>query len=160
MNGLLEHLDGQIASSRRLLQVLLAQRDSIRRQDVEGVLARIADVQTELVQRQRLEGERDALLADAARRLGMTPDELDLEDVLTLADATVAAEARAKSAELKGLLGEVEQVHGHNRLLIKQELSFLDHLLRLLSGMPQGAYTPNGYTRAAAPKLAAVDMRA
>jgi hypothetical protein len=157
---LLEHLDAQIASSQRLLRALLSQNDSIRRQDVEGVLARLADIQTELAQRQRLEREREALLGDAGARLGMRPDELDIEDVLTLLPAEAAAPARAKSAELKGLLREVERVHEQNQVLIRQELTFLDHLLRMLSGTPQGAYTPNGYTRGAAPAVASLNVRA
>jgi hypothetical protein len=158
--ALLEHLDGQIRSTRRLLQVLLAQTESIRRQDVEGVLARLSDVQTELIERERLERDRDQLLHDAGVRLNMQPDELTLEDILATFPGEMAAPARAKSAELKGLLSEVEHVHSQNRLLIRQELSFLDHLMRLLSGAPQGGYTAAGYGSSVAPVLTSVNLRA
>jgi hypothetical protein len=160
MIALLEHLDGQIRSSRRLLQVLLAQTDSIRRQDVEGVLARLTDVQVELVERDRLERDRDELLREAGAHLNMQPDELTLEDVLATVPGEIAGPARAKSAELKGLLSEVERVHSQNRLLIRQELSFLDHLMRLLSGAPQGGYTAAGYGSSTAPVLTSVNVRA
>ena len=40
--------------------------------------------------------------------------------------------ARELSAELRGLLAEIERVHDQNRILIRQELSFLDHLMRLM----------------------------
>ena len=45
------------------------------------------------------------------------------------------------SAELKGLVTETSRVHDQNRLLVRQELSFLDHLMRVLSGTPQSGYS-------------------
>jgi hypothetical protein len=160
VNHLLEHLDAQVASTQRMLRALLSQNDSIRREDVEGVLARLGDIQGELAQRQRLELERETLLADAGARLGLAADELDIEDVLTLYPAEDAAAVRERSAELKGLLAEVQRVHDQNQLLIRQELSFLDHLLRLLSGTPQGGYTASGYSRSSAPVVASLNVRA
>lgn len=160
MRALLEHLDGQLASAQRMLKILLAQTDAIRRQDVESVLARLSEIQGELVERERLERDRDALLREAAGGLGLSVDELTLEDLLVHLAPADAAAARARSAELKGLLGEVQRVHEQNRLLIRQELSFLDHLMRLLSGAPQGAYTAGGYTPAATPALSTLNVRA
>ena len=46
--------------------------------------------------------------------------------------------ARALSAELRGTLSETARIHGQNRVLIRQELAFLDHLMRVLSGTPEG----------------------
>jgi hypothetical protein len=158
--SLIAHLDAQIESTEKMLRALLSQNDSIRRQDVEGVLARLGDIQGELANRQRLEREREALLTDAAARLGLAADELDIEDVLTLYPADDAAPARERSAQLKGLLAEVQRVHEQNQILIRQELSFLDHLLRLLSGAPQGGYTSTGYTRSSAPVVASLNVRA
>ena len=64
MNGLVEHLERQLSSNRRMLQIVLAQSEAIKVQDVQGVLARLAEVQQEMVQRAQIERERDALLAD------------------------------------------------------------------------------------------------
>ncbi len=159
MSQLSDHLRLQVASARRLLLVLLAQRDSIRRQDVEGVLARLGDVQAELAVRQRIERGRDDLLRSAGTRLGVAPEALQLEDLLGGIPAGQADEARHLSAELKGLLAEISTVHQQNRLLIRQELSFLDHLLRVLSGTPQAGYLASGGFAAAAPSFATVDAR-
>ena len=52
------HLQEQIASGRRLLGSILAQGKAIREQDVEGVVARLADIKTEMDLRGRLEGTR------------------------------------------------------------------------------------------------------
>jgi len=141
---LLDHLDAQLESSRRLLKILIDQTDAIRRQDVDAVLARLTDVQAELAQRDRLERERSGILGDAGRELGLDPEQVELDDLLLLAEPDEAAAARLKSAELKGLLSELARVHGHNRVLIRQELAFLDHLMRALAGQPEGGYTPSG----------------
>jgi len=76
---LVEHLERQSASSRRLLGIVLAQGESIRAQDVEGVLARLADVQAEMVKRVQLERERDDLLRQASAQLATSVDDLALE---------------------------------------------------------------------------------
>jgi hypothetical protein len=159
VNALIEHLDRQIESSRRLLKIVLAQGESIRRQDVEGVLARLADVQMEMAQRGRIELERDDLLRSEATRIGVAPDTLDLEAMLAGRPAAEGIHARAKSAELKGLLSEIGNVHDQNRVLLRQELTFLDHLLRVVSGSPQGGYSRAGWSTT--PSLvSAVDARA
>ena len=159
IGGLLPHLEQQVASARRLLRIVLAQGDAIRAQDTEGVLALLADIQTELTTRDRLELERDAILRTAGARLGIPVDAVDLEAVLAVAPAHEATPARTLSAELRGLLQEVERTHDTNRVLIRQELSFLAHLMRVLSGTPSAGYSPNGWTPA--PQAAnAVDARA
>jgi len=144
------HLDLQIESSRRLLRMLLAQTDAIRRQDVEDVLARLADVQIEFAQRERLERDRDALLAEAAAEIGVPAENVELEHLLELVRPGQRDDARRKSAELKGLLAELKRVHAENRMLVRQELAFLDHLVRALSGQPQSGYSPRGGTVAVA----------
>jgi hypothetical protein len=141
---LVAHLDTQIASAKRLLQLLLAQTDAIRRQDVEGVLARLADVQIEFAARDRLEREREGILREAAATLGLRQEAVELDDILMLVGPAEVEPARRKSAELKGLLAELTRVHTENRVLIRQELAFLDHLVRALSGQPQTGYSPRG----------------
>ena len=64
------HVERQLASARRLLQILVAQTQAIRTQDIPAVLARIADVQQEMGRRAQLEQERDRLIAHTAARLG------------------------------------------------------------------------------------------
>lgn len=159
MSILIDHLRTQVASTQRLLQVLLAQRDAIRKQDAEGVLARLGDVQAELAVRERIERERDDLLRAADTRLGVAPEALHLDDLLAGTPGRETDEARALSAELKGLLAEISQVHSQNKVLIRQELTFLDHLLRVLSGAPQGGYSAGGGFASATASYATVDAR-
>jgi hypothetical protein len=159
MSVLLGHLDAQIESTRGLLRILLAQTDAIRRQDVEGVLARLGELQQELAQRERLERDRDDIVRRAGAQLGLAPEDVELDDLLLLAQPAEAEEVRWKSGELKGLLVELARVHGQNRLLVRQELAFLDHLMRALSQTPQGGYSASGRTPVGA-GLSTLDARA
>jgi hypothetical protein len=155
----LQHLRQQLASARRLLGIMLAQSDAIRKQDVESVLARLTDLQGELGTRQQLETERDALLAQVASALGRNVDDLELDDLLSVCQPAEVEAVRAASLELRGLLLEIGRVHDQNRVLIRQELSFLDHLMRLMSGSPQAGYKPGGW--ASAPQtLSVLDAKA
>jgi flagellar biosynthesis/type III secretory pathway chaperone len=160
MTGLLEHLERQLQSARRLLRIVIAQRDAIRKQDVETVLAQLGEVQTEMALRMQLETERDELIDNAGRHLGVAPETIDLEALAGLVPADEADELREKSTELRGLFSEIALVHAQNRVLIRQELSFLDHLIRVLSGTPQSGYSPFG-DRPASPRVSTVvDARA
>ena len=148
----IEHLHEQIASGRRLLASILLQGRAIRDQDVESVVARLAEIKTEMEMRARLEGTRSELLTRAGQRLGMPPAAVTLEGLTTLMAPVESAVARERSAELRGLLEEITREHGINRALMRQELAFLDHLMRLVGQEPEAGYSPpQGGQPAAAP---------
>ena len=125
------HLDQQIASAQRLLDLVLRQGAAIRERDVEAVLARLSDIQVEMAARESLERERTELIRRAATRLGVEPIALDLAGLAGLAAPADEERLLARSAELRGLLAEIAREHGINRALMRQELTFLDHLLRI-----------------------------
>ena len=135
---LLVHLDAQINSARRLLALVLEQGKAIRKRDVETVLGRLADVQTEMGRRGALEQDRAALLQRAATA------------------------ARERSAELRGLLAEIAREHGINRALMRQELAFLAHLTRLVGQETEPGYGRPGGSQApgAPPVHRALDLQA
>jgi hypothetical protein len=156
----LHHLDAQIESARRLLASILAQGKSIREQDVEGVMARLADIKAEMDQRSRLEADRVTVLTRAGAELGVQPAGVTLEGLTALMSPAEAELARARSAELRGLLDEIAREHGVNRALMRQELAFLDHLMRLLGQDADAGYTPNGQGPALQSPHRAFDLRA
>jgi hypothetical protein len=143
-NTLLDHLDAQIASARRLYGTILAQGQAIRARDVEGVIARLSDVKTEMSLRASLEEERTEVLVRAGVALGVAAPHVTLDAITTLMPANEAAQARQRSAELRGLLAEIAREHGINRALMRQELAFLDHLTRLIGQEPESGYGPSG----------------
>lgn len=156
---LLSHLARQLESARALLANVLGQNEAIRRQDVTTLLVRLGDLQGEMANRRRLELERDLLIRDAAIELGMSEDEVDLDRILELLPDEESQRARLDSAELRGLLTEISRVHQQNRVLIRQELAFVDHLMRVLGGVPQGPYSPLGFEHTRQPGNV-VDARA
>jgi hypothetical protein len=148
----LAHLDAQLQSTQRLLQAVLAQGIAIRAQDVDGVVRQVATFQAELERRARLEEDRVRLLGRAGALLNTTPQAVTLSQLTALMPPDDAAHATARSAELQGLLAQVTREHTCNQALMRQELSFLDHLLRLVdpaSPVDAGAYTANGIRPAA-----------
>jgi hypothetical protein len=158
---LLVHLDKQIASARHLLSLILAQGAAIRRRDVESVLGRLGDIQTEMVGRGTLEQARTGLLQRAGAALAVPPSEVTLERLCALVTPGAARSAHERSGELRGLLSEIAREHGINRALMRQELTFLSHLTRLLGQEPDAGYRPpaeNG--RSAPPVHRALDLQA
>jgi hypothetical protein len=114
-----------------------------------------------MVERNRLELERDGLLERASTLLAVPVDDIDLDVLVALGPPHEAEVARAMSAELKGLVNEIEKRHVENRILVRQELAFLDHLMRAIAGTPQGGYTLGRSAASIQPAYAsAVDMRA
>jgi hypothetical protein len=141
---LLVHLDTQINSARHLLKLVLSQGKAIRGRDTDAVLARLADIQSEMVRRGALEIERTTLLQRAGAALGVPATSVTLERLCALVTPGAAQSAMERSAELRGLLGEIAREHGINRALMRQELTFLSHLTRLIGNEPEPGYRPPG----------------
>jgi hypothetical protein len=142
--AVLAHLADQLGSARTLLDAVLRQGAATRRQDVEGVLGCLTEIQGEMERRGRLEGDRSQLLVRAAQLLGRQPHEVTLDALASLMDPAAARLAHEHSAELRGLLDEVQREHLVNRALMRQELAFLDHLVRLVGAEEEPGYRPPG----------------
>jgi FlgN protein len=139
---LVAHLDAQIASARRLLDAVLRQGQAIRARQVEDVLARLTDIQAEMGRRAALEAHRAAILTTAGTALGIPPHTVTLEALSQLLQPVEATAAAERSAQLRGLLAEVTREHTINRALMRQELAFLDHLMRECGGELDTGYAP------------------
>ncbi len=140
----LAHLDAQIESARSLLEVVLEQGAAIRARDVHTVVRLAGILRGEMGRRQLLEEDRSRLLARSGERLGVPAQEVTLALLSTLMDAPVAERAHARSAELRGLLHELQREHTCNRALMQIELGFLDHLMGMLSLDGVSGYDTHG----------------
>lgn len=160
------HLEAQLVSARRLLDLVLRQGQAIRRRDVEAVLQRVAEIQGEMERRGGLEMDRNRLLAQAGAALGAPAHAVTLDALTTLMSPAEAAGSRERSAELRGLLAEVAREHGLNRTLMRQELAFVEHLTRMLGANDDaGGYRPPAEPSAAsstpvAPRIRTLDLQA
>lgn len=130
---LLAHMDAQIDAARGMLQVVLEQSASIRARDVNLVVQQAGILRGEMGRRQLLEETRARLLARGGQRLGIPVQEVTLERLCVLMDDREAETARARSAELRGLLRELRREHSCNRAVMQIELGFLDQLMGALS---------------------------
>jgi hypothetical protein len=155
---LLSHLDHQIRSAQLLLRLVLEQGAAIRARDVDRVLGKLSEIQTEMGNRGRLELERARLLQSAGVLLGVAAPHVTLERLCALVTTEAARSARERSAELRGLLGEIAREHGINRALMRQELAFLSHLVRLIGNDPEAGYQPGGSTTPGGPAGASLSL--
>ncbi|MGA2013635.1 MAG: flagellar export chaperone FlgN, partial [Solirubrobacteraceae bacterium] len=126
------------------LQIVLEQGVAIRQRDVQDVVTLTGLLQVEVERRSLIDGERARLLEIAGARLGVSPGAVTMTLLHSVLDPGVAPVAEALTAELRGLLQEITREHHVNRVLMTQELAFLDHLLRLADGDRQLGYDSAG----------------
>ncbi|MGC9221942.1 MAG: flagellar export chaperone FlgN [Solirubrobacteraceae bacterium] len=141
---ILEHLDRQIESAHRMMAVVLEQGAAIRERNVSEVVRLATELQTEMHRRESIEVERLRFLQPASLQLGVAAQDITVGMLTGLMEPDAAAVARDRTVQLRNLLLKIQRAHNTNRALMQQELSFLDHLLRL-SG------SAGGYAAASAP---------
>jgi hypothetical protein len=145
---ILRHLEDQIASARSLLAVVLEQGAAIRERDVQTVVRQAGILRGEMGRRQLLEEDRGALLRRCGERLEVSPETVTLTQLTGLMSRPQGERAAAMSAQLKGLLHELQREHRTNRALMQVELGFLDHLMGLLALDGVNGYDPRGSSTA------------
>jgi len=143
----LTHLDAQIESARSLLEVVLEQGAAIRARDVQTVVRLAGILRGEMGRRQLLEEERSRLLARSGAQLGVAPEAVTLASLSKLMNHADTERTRARSAELRGLLHELQREHSCNRALMQIELGFLDHLMGMLSLDGVNGYDTHGSSK-------------
>jgi FlgN protein len=138
------HLDAQIKSAQSLLSVVLEQGVAIRARDVHTVVRLAGILRGEMGRRELLEEERTRLLTRSGERLGIPAQAVTLGQLCALMAPASAQRANELSAELRGLLHELQREHTANRSLMQIELGFLDHLMGILSLDGVNGYDTHG----------------
>ncbi len=146
-SDVLAHLDAQLASVQRLLEIVLEQGAAIRARDVHTVVRLAGLLHGELARRSQIEETRSWLLERAGAQLGIPAQAVTLTRLSVLMAPVHAQLAAERSARLRGLLEELRREHSCNRALMQIELSFLDHLMQSLA-LDAGvhSYDPRGST--------------
>ncbi|HLI32505.1 MAG TPA: flagellar export chaperone FlgN [Solirubrobacteraceae bacterium] len=142
--AVLAHLAAQLGSAERMLAIVLDQGAAIRRRDVHAVVHCAGLLQGELVRRSELEERRGELLERAGAALGIAPEQITVGAISTLMGEQEAAQAAARSSQLRGILEQLQREHLINRALMRIELAFLDHLLGSLEPDCAPAYDRRG----------------
>jgi hypothetical protein len=140
----LDHLEAQISSARSLLGVVLEQGSAIRAREPQAVVRLAGILRGEMGRRQLLDEERGRLLERCGERLGVAAESVTVTGLAELMSASDAELAVARSAELRGILHELEREHACNRALMQIELGFLDHLMGVLALDGVTGYDPSG----------------
>ena len=152
--ALIAHLDDQLRSADRMLDLVLRQARAVRMREVDTVLSLVGQIQAESEARGRLESDRTALLTQAGQLLGVHGSAITIDAFCSLLDPGTAGAARERSDRLRGVLREVRDEHLIARALMRQELSFVDHLVRLMGAgddSRNGTYAPPASARSNAP---------
>ncbi len=140
----LTHLDEQLVSARGLLSAVLEQGAAIRARDVQAVVRLAGMLRGEMERRALLEERRTEILAVCGERLGIAAHEVTLPALAAIFSPADMERANARSAELRGLLGELQREHTTNRSLMQLELGFLDHLMGILALDGVSGYDTSG----------------
>jgi hypothetical protein len=126
---LAEQLASQTERQRRLLSLVRAQRDALRRGDVEALRTITADQEEAVLGAALLERDRDRHARALAESLGLDPG----ADASEIAAALPEGERNAleqAAEELRAVVAELTDVSHGNRMLVEQELRTIDHLVR------------------------------
>jgi hypothetical protein len=148
----LAHLAAQIGSAERMLEIVLEQGKAIRARDVHTVVRLAGMLHGEITRRNGLDLARSELLRRCGARLGIAPESVTVTGLAALMDQASGTQALTRSAQLRGLLHELQREHMLNRALMKVELSFLDHLMRTLELDGAPVYDATGVEASAAPR--------
>jgi flagellar biosynthesis/type III secretory pathway chaperone len=127
----LVHLSAQLDSARRMLAIVLEQATAIRQRAIPQIVQLASSLQSEMHRREVIEAERVKLLERAGVKLGINADDVSITMLAEFMDEASAEMTLERTAELRRMLREIQREHTTNRALMQQELSFLDHLLRL-----------------------------
>lgn len=138
----LAHLSTQLESARRLLTIVSDQGAAIRGRAIPDVVRLAGALQVEMHRREVIELERARLIERAAAELTLPVGDVTMATLTRLIDGDMTELAHERTLELRRLLVQIQREHQTNRALMQQELTFLDHLLRLAGGT--GSYDAAG----------------
>jgi len=139
-----EHLEEQLESVARLLELVVEQGGAIRSREVHEVVRLAGLLGGEMTRRAQIEQRRAALLVRCGELLGVPAQSVTLTGLCSLIDPESRTLAQERSAKLRGMLAQLEREHACNRALMHVELSFLDELMRSLALDGVHAYDATG----------------
>lgn len=114
----------------RLLDLSRAQLAALQAQDVHAVHAILQEIEIVMLDRSRTEVRRGMLLNQAASMLGMAPDHVTRDVIVAQCDAPLGEALEEAAEELRALIVELDAVVARNTVMLEQELSIIEVLVR------------------------------
>ena len=158
MDTLVNHMQQQVDSLRRMEQILDQQETAVRAGDTEAVLSTVSLIRDELMKRVELEQSRELIIEQWAKDLGCSTDEVTVSR-LAASDSSRAPMLQSLSDQLHELAITVQAKQEYCRALLRSELQFVSHLVdAMYPGRNSGTYKPGSQVPSAAPALS-LDVR-
>lgn len=154
----LAHMQAQLGSLRAMSDILEEQEQAVRSGRGDLVLESVARLRGELVERVRLEEERDLLIRQWADQLGCAPEQVTASRLAEI-DPARGPELQSLSDQLHDEALRVQAQQQHTQALMRAELRFVSHLVdALYPGRQSGAYQP-GNPAPTTPGPTSVELR-
>jgi hypothetical protein len=128
-HDMLANLEAQVAIYRRLLNLTQAQVAALRERDVKTVHAVLQEIELAMLDRGKIELQREQLLNVLAKELGVPVGEITVTLLQGIVDEPIAEVLGRCSNELKHLIGDLDLVIARSRGLLEQELQLIDTMV-------------------------------
>lgn len=151
INEIVVNLDDQVRVYRRLLDLSQAQLVALQAQDVRTVHAILQEIELAMLERSKVDQRRSEVLMHIAQQLGIALEDVTASLLQQRADAPIGEAIANASAELRGLVGDLDGVVARNRALLEHELAIIDHMVHGMTTVPdKPTYAADGGQREAA----------
>lgn len=138
-----DNLREQATVHQRMLELTARQLQAVRTRDPRGVHDALQELETAMIERQRIEARRGELVRRAARDLGVAEDDVTAELIGSHAPGPAREELQQAAEQLRDVVGRLQRVVDAQRALLNHELESFDALLR---GMVSHTSTAGGPT--------------
>ena len=140
---LISALEKELDCQKRLLDVLLREREALAGFDRAKIDAVREEKEGIFALAKKLQGKRENILSEI---LGNEPEKLTMEEVIACCSSQQAKkELTSLRKELKEIVTVVAQMHRHNSELIRSALGFLGSALSIIRSVPDTELPTYGY---------------
>ena len=143
---IIANLGDQVRVYDHLLSLTRMQSEALARRDAQGVHAILQEIEIGMLERGKCEFRRAQLLDQAAKMLGISPDQVTATKLAQLAGMQIGQQLMDTAARLKHVMVELDQIVAHNRATLEFELSIVDHVVQAMtvSSEPMAGYGRTG----------------
>ncbi|MBC7643543.1 MAG: flagellar protein FlgN [Thermoleophilia bacterium] len=157
---IISNLADQIRIYEHLLGLTRMQAEALARRDAQGVHAILQEIEIGMLERGKCEFRRAQLLDQAARVIGVAPDEVTATKLAQLAGLQLGQQLMSAAAHLKHVMSELDTVVSRNKATLEFELAIVDHVVQAMTvtNEPLAGYGRSG-TEVERPRMRILDAQ-